>query len=199
MVTSTNWFAAPVNQVTSELSRLNGGSPPRSFQECCDVASALNWRVMIMPVPECPPCSDPKKHLIYVPQGDDRHLFQYTLHELSEVITGKEGGEPEFQADTESRHHDVACLIFGHLEPWFEKQRRKLERERSIEVHHVQQFTADMRALSEDLKAFALAAVEGEDLSRRVLPDARMLVCLQKSLRVHVERISMIDARLRCL
>lgn len=200
MVFPPHWFAVPVQQVASELARLNHGAIPQSFEECCDVAQVMGWRIRIMPVAECPAHSNPIKHIIYVPQSEDRELFQYALHELSEVITGREGGEPQFQASGAiDEHHDVASRIFDHLQPWFEAERQRLEKKRGEEERFVVCLTDQVKQISEEMHAFARAATEGSDLYGRVPPDVMMLIRLQGVMQHHTERLKMINARLRCI
>ena len=194
------WYGVPVQQVASELVRLNRGTVPQSLEECCDVAAALGWKIRIMPVAECPPHSNAVKHMIYVPQGEDRELFQYALHELSEVITAREGGEPEFQASGASgEHHDVACRIYDHLQPWFEAERQRLEQQRAEEERFVACLTGQVRQISEEMQGFAHAALEGRDLYGLVPPDGMMLIRLQGEMQHHSERLKIINARLRCI
>jgi hypothetical protein len=200
MVFPPHWHEVPVQQVASELVRLNRGVLPQSFEECCDVAAAVGWSIRIMPVAECPPHSNPIKRIIYVPQSEDRELFQYALHELSEVITGREGGEPEFQASGAiDEHHEVATRIFDHLLPWFEAERQRLGKQRGEEELLVAGLTDQVRQISEEMQSFALAALAGSDLYGRVPPNGLMLIRLQTELQHHNERLKMINARLRCI
>ena len=201
MVSPSQWHVVPVQQVASELSRLNHGALPQSFEDCCDVAAALGWKIRILPVSECPVSSSLLKHIIYVPQtDDDRALFQYVLHELSEVITAKEGGEPEFQASGAfNEHHDIAGRIYDHLQPWFEAERVRLETQRTEEEGIVRDLTGQVRLISEEMRAFGLAAMEGKDLYGSVPPDGLALIKLQGELNQHTERLKSISARLRCI
>jgi hypothetical protein len=199
MIAPTQWHRVPLSQVADELSRLNHGAPPASFSECCDAAAALNWRVLILPAPECPAISDPLKHIIYVPEGEDRELFQYVLHELSEVITAKEGGEPEFQASDDDAHHDVACRILDHLRPWFDAERERLGVQRADADAKVQQAAAQMEARSAAILAYLDAAQSGQDLYGMLRPDIDALPRAQQELRCAREHLATIDARLRCL
>jgi hypothetical protein len=199
MIAPTQWHRVPIDQVEAEMRRLNHGAPPASFAECCDAAAALNWRVLILPVPECPASSDPLKHIIYVPEGEDRELFRYALHELSEIITAKEGGEPEFQANDDAAHHDVACQILDHLRPWFDAERERLAVQRAAADAVVQQAAAQLAERSDAMRAFLEAAQTEQDLYGVAPPDGAALIHAQQDLRVARQHLASIDARLRCL
>jgi hypothetical protein len=115
MMIPSLWHCDPLSQVAAELSRLNRGIAPQSFPECCAVATLLEWGTRIVPGLETPALSVPSKRLIYLRQAQDCILFAVMLHEISEIITGRDGGEPPFQANDGDCHHDVACRIFDHL------------------------------------------------------------------------------------
>jgi hypothetical protein len=199
MIAPPFWHRIPVDQVAAELSRLNHGTPPRSFGECCDVAAALHWRVMIVPVPEVQALSSRTKHIIQIGQGDDRELFHRCLHELSEIITGRESAEPEYHTDTDERHHDVACHLMEHLQPWFDAERERLETERSVQASIVQQAVAQLDAARNEMRRFLDASEDAGDLHDVTPPDGAALKRLHGEVLREQERLRMIDARLRCL
>jgi hypothetical protein len=197
----STWHGVPVDQVVAELVRLNRGATPRSFEECCEVASALNWRILILP-----PCENPvahineKQHIIYIPPVDDRDLFRMALHEISELITGKEGGEPEFHfAGQDEEHHNVAEMLVDHINAQLVSERESLQKQISLAERSVVKSRGILDRMSAELQAFTLAASEGCDVYGMPLPDSAALMKVAGQLRVHQHRLNVLQARLRCI
>ena len=114
---SNTWREVPVSQVIRELQRLNFGRLPHTLADCEAIADRLHWRLRILPRALCPePFASERKHVIYLPDTDEpADLVRVALHELSEIITGKEGGEPEYwHPGGEEVHHQVALLVEAH-------------------------------------------------------------------------------------
>lgn len=197
----TDWHTVPVEQVASELVRLNRGAPPRSFEECCDVATALNWRIRLLPPDVEPvPHADPKKHVIYLPPADPRDRYRMALHEISELITAKEGGEPlyHFEGNSEE-HHNVAELLVDRIHSQIALEREAL----LVQIAETQASAAAIRrhlnAMSLELQLFLEAAAQGIDTYAMHIPDSRDLMLSAADLKRHTDRLEIIQARLRCI
>ena len=109
-----SWRHIPVRQVVAELRRLNSGQRPCTFDECQAIAARLHWRFRILPhEAEQDAYADELRHVIYLPDTtDEAELVRSAIHELSEILTHKEGGEPEYwYAGGAEEHHEVACLV----------------------------------------------------------------------------------------
>ncbi len=114
MTNLTHWREVPLGQVIAELRRLNSGAQPGTFQDCEAIAARLNWRFRFLPrEAQQDACADKRKHVIYLPPvSDPVALFRVAVHELSEVITHQDGGEPEYHYQGgEEEHHHVARLV----------------------------------------------------------------------------------------
>src|SRR5579871_6354302 len=113
-----SWRRIPVRQVVTEISRLNAGQRPCSFADCKVIAARMHWRFRFLPrEAEQDAYADELRHVIYLPNTtDEAELVQLAIHELSEILTHKDGGEPEFhyQGGAEE-HHQVARLVEAHL------------------------------------------------------------------------------------
>jgi len=197
----SSWHTVPVEQVALELVRLNRGAPPRSFEECCEVARALNWKIRLLP-PEAEPVphADPKKHVIYLPPVDLRDRYRMALHEISELITTKTGGEPEFcHPGGDEEHHNVAALLVDHIQAQNALEQAAIQEQ----IAETETLTASLRrrwnAMTVEFQLYMEAVAQGLDTYGMRLPDSRDLMLSAAEIKRQTERLETLQARLRCI
>lgn len=197
----SDWHSIPVEQVIAELARLNRGAVPCSFEECCDIAAALNWRILFLPPEEEQVAHiSERKHIIYIPHAlQDQELFRVTLHEISELITAKVGGEPEYRfIGGNEEHHNVAVLTTERIRDRFQRETRRLRRRRLALVERKEATEEVLYSLAAQAEAFALAVKERRfDALREMGTPDLMQASLCSSLVSDLDQeIKAIDSRL---
>jgi hypothetical protein len=129
-------------------------------------------------------------------------VAQRFAHELAEYLLRSEWDRPycyQSSLSGDEEVHRIARMVEVRIEEERQAERLRLEAERAEEEALHQRLAEQVRAMSQQMMQYAQAALESLDFFGMTPPDPQLLRKARQELLRHTERLTSIEARLRCI